>query len=46
MPKKGATGADILKEAIIFSTAIVVAIGAWVAIDKINFGKRAAEMCP
>lgn len=38
--KRGATGADILKETIIFATAIVVGVGAWIAIDKINTGKR------
>lgn len=37
---KNATGLDVLKETIIFATAIVVAVGAWVAIDKLNHGKR------
>ena len=38
--RRGATGADIVKETIIFATAIAVAVGAWIAIDKINDGKR------
>lgn len=36
----GAKGIDILKETIIFATAIVVGVGAWIAIEKINAGKR------
>ena len=38
--ERGATGADILKEALIFATAIAVGVGAWLAIEKINAGKR------
>ena len=38
--RRGATGADIVKETIILTTAIAVGVGAWVAIDKINAGKR------